>query len=87
MITSAYTKQELQARIDKVKAQIETYEDAITALSTGAQTYMLDTGQSRQSVTRANLASLNKTLNDMEVKLQRLNAQMCGGVFVARPGF
>jgi hypothetical protein len=39
-----------------------------TALS--AQEYSLDTGQGRQSVKRANLSDINKTIRELELELE-----------------
>lgn len=69
----------LQARIDARKAQILATEAAITALLGGAQSYTLDTGQTRQTVTKANLSELRKTLQWLESELARLDEQLNGG--------
>lgn len=79
----------LQARIDATKLQIVAYEDALLALAgTGAQEYMLDTGQSRQRVTKLDLKALNAVLdslvNRLEVYEQRLNAN---GNSIGRPAW
>ena len=80
----------LEARIAKTKVLITAHEDAIEAILAGGamQAYTLDTGQSRQSVTRADLSNLEKTLdslyNRLDVFCARLNLS---GVVVARPGF
>ena len=51
----------IQARIDATKAQIIAYEDAALALATGGvQSYTLDTGQSRQTVTKIELSALKR---------------------------
>ena len=60
------------ARIAKTIALIEVYEDALLAIAGGAQTYSLDTGQTRTSVTKANLTSMRTTLDALE---NRLNYQ------------
>ena len=50
------------SRHPKTEELIEKYEDAILAISTGAvQTYHLDTGQTRQSVTKMHLSQLQAT--------------------------
>lgn len=66
----------IQARIDAKKALIVSIETAIAALVTGAQMYSLDTGQTRTSVTKANLASLKNTLRDLESELASLETQL-----------
>lgn len=77
----------LEERITKTKALIEAYEDAILALSSGAQSYTLDTGQTRQTVTKAQLSQLSTTLDRLEGRLQRLIDMRCGAGTYVRPGF
>jgi len=77
----------LNARITRTETLIVAYEDAIEALSTGAQTYMLDTGQTRQSVTKANLATLRGQLSALENRREVLRARLNGAGFNARPGW
>ncbi len=75
-------------RIAKTKALILAYEDAILALSTGAQSYTLNTGQTQQTVTKGNVASLRDTLKWLESRLANLQADACGGAAThVVPGF
>lgn len=74
-------------RIARTRQAIERYEDAIEALSSGAQTYHLDTGQTRQIVTRAQLSQLKNTLQYLENRLSTLEARVCGATVIGRPGF
>ena len=80
----------LTKRIAKTKVVIEAYEDAILAL-TGAgavESYTLDTGQSRQTVTRSNLKELNTTLDGLYNRLGTMEArQTGGGVVTVRPSW
>lgn len=70
----------LQARITATEAQIVAYEDAITALvSTGIQQYTIDTGQTRQVVTRLDVVRLNKDLDALYNRLVILTARLSGG--------
>lgn len=77
-------------RIAKTKLIIEAYEDAILAL-TGAgavESYTLDTGQSRQTVTRSNLKDINDTLDGLYNRLCTMQARLTGGgVLIARPAW
>lgn len=78
----------LKERITKTKLLIEAYEDAILALSTGGgvQSYTLDTGQSRQTVTRYDLDGLNETLDALYNRLCTFEARLNGsGTTHARP--
>lgn len=77
-----------RARIDQIQAQIIAYEDALTAFaSNGAlQSYTIDTGQTTQTVTRANLAQLRNTVTGLYNQLATLEARVCGsGVTHMRP--
>ena len=80
-------KEWLDARIEKTKDLIVKYEDAIDALSSGAQTYSLDTGQTSQSVTKAQLGSLRNMLQELENRLERLKAKRYGRAVNVIPGF
>lgn len=75
------------ARIAKTEALIEVYEDALAALGAegGVQSYSIDTGQSRQNVTRADVPSINRMLDTLYNRLATLEARVHGGSTVARP--
>ena len=82
-------RQFLIERIEATKAQIIAYDNAITALAANpVQSYTLDTGQSRQTVTRFDLASLQRQLASLENKLATLCARLNGsGVFRGVPAW
>lgn len=77
----------LDERIERTKSLIVIYEDAIGALAGGAQMYQLDTGQTRQLVQKANLATLRDTLSELENRLSTLQARRCGAGACGRPTF
>lgn len=79
----------LQERIDATKAQIIAYEDAATALAGGGvQSYTLDTGQSRQTVTRLDLRALQDKIDSLYNRLATLEARLNGsGTITARPAW
>lgn len=78
----------LEARLTKTEALIEAYEDAILALATGAQTYSLDTGQSRQTVTKAQLSQLRNALAELENRRAALQSRLHGTARIhITPGF
>lgn len=81
----AFTKE----RITATKALIVAYEDAVTALGTqgGVVSYTLDTGQSRQTVTRADISSLNRMLDSLYNRLATLEARLNGASITARPAW
>lgn len=78
----------LESRICAAESAIVKYEDAILQLSTGAvQSYTLDTGQTRQTVTKANLTELRHALSGLENRREVLRAKLYGGTVNVRPGF
>lgn len=68
---------------------IEQVEDAILQLSTGATlSYSLDTGQSRQSVTKQSLGQLKNLLSNLENRRAALRSRLgCGGSKQMTPGW
>ncbi len=74
-------------RITATKAQIVAYEDALLAFGTNGaiQSYTLDTGQSRQTVTRADLSTMNKVLDGLYNRCATLEARLTGGTTQVRP--
>lgn len=79
----------LLTRIEKTKALIEAYEDAILALApdSGINSYELDTGQGKQKVTRADSQKLNTTLDSLYNRLVTMEARCTGsGVVQVRAG-
>ena len=80
---------QIQARIDATLAQIDAYEAAALALATGgAQSYTLDTGQTRQTVTKLDLDAIQKTLDSLYNRCVTLSARLNGSnVTIARPAW
>lgn len=76
-------------QIERTKAQIIAWEDAELALSAGGvQSYTLDTGQTRQTVTKADLSSIRITIDNLLNRLVTLEARLGnGGVIIARPAW
>lgn len=78
----------IQARIDATKAQIIAYEDAATALAGGVQSYTLDTGQTRQTVTKLDLSAIQRTIDSLYNRCATLEARLNGsGTITARPAW
>jgi len=79
----------LTNRIAIVQAQIVAYEDMLSAFaSDGAiQSYSLDTGQSRQTVSRSQLASVRILLDGLYNRLATFEARLYGSSITARPGW
>jgi hypothetical protein len=69
----------LQDRIDATKLQIAAYEDAALALGSGnVQSYTLDTGQTRQTVTKIDLTQIQKTIDQLYNRCATLDARLNG---------
>lgn len=79
----------INERITATKAMIVAYEDAATALgSGGTQSYTLDTGQSRQTVTKVDLADIQKTIDSLYNRCATLEARLNGsGVVTGGPSW
>lgn len=85
---SVITDEWLEARVVATKAAIEAIELALVALAGGAQSYSLDTGQSRQVVQKADVGTLRATLLSQYNLLAWLKSQLCGtGAARVIPGF
>jgi hypothetical protein len=77
----------IRARITAVEAQIVAYEAAVLALGSGVQSYELDTGQTRQRVTKVDLLRLSGILDSLMNRRQTLRALLNGGGTHVIPGF
>lgn len=77
----------LMERIAATKALIIKYEEAIDTVSTDGQSYSMDTGQTRQLVTQAQLGSLQLTLQRLETRLSTYQQRLCGAQTYVRPGW
>ena len=78
----------IQDRITATKAQIVAYENAATALAAGVQSYTLDTGQSRQTVTKLDISALQKTIDSLYNRCATLEARLNGsGTVTTRPAW
>lgn len=77
---------DLAARITATKALIDAFEAATLALAIGGiQSYTLDTGQTRQTVTKLDLKSIQDTLDMLYNRCAMLEARLNGGnVTIAR---
>ena len=79
----------LQERLTAKKAQLAIYDAAVKALNSNVEHYDLDTGQSRQRVTRTDMARLQSTIRMLETDIclleNRLNG--CGAVVYGKPSY
>jgi len=74
-------------QLEKAKTQLVALDEAIAALEGGAFSYSLDTGQSRQSVTKQQVGSLYSQQKRLLARIAELEAKCFGQGAVARPGF
>lgn len=83
------TNQMLQTRLTNLETQLDDMDAAIIGISAGTlESYTLDTGQDRQTVTKLNLKALvaarDSVLNQYDVICTRLNRS---GSPIVRPCF
>ena len=77
-----------QASLAATKLAITAYEAAQLALITGGvQSYLLDTGQTRQTVTKLDLKDMQKALDMLYNRCTMLTARLNGAVTIARPAW
>ena len=78
----------LQSRIDACKAQIVAYEAAVLDLASGVQHTSLNTGQTTQVVTYADLGQLQRALDALLNRLATLEARRnADGAVNVRPAW
>lgn len=78
----------INARIAACKTAIVAFETAISTVGGGAQSYTVDTGQTRMTVTRANLTEARNSLEYWEDRLQYWANKLEGtGRTVAKPAW
>ena len=83
-MNAALTKQLLAT----TEAQLLAWMDAQTALAanTGVQSYTIDTGQTRQTVTRADIDKVNAMIDSLMNRCAVLQQRLTGaGNSIARP--
>lgn len=66
-------------QVEVIKAKIVAYNTAAANIASGAiQSYEIETGQTRQKVTRANVAELERAIQSLMNQLATLEARLCG---------
>lgn len=75
----------IQARIDATKLLIVAYEDALAALAGGVMSYTLDTGQTKQTVTKYNITEMNNIVASLYNRCATLEARLKGGSGIGVP--
>jgi Flp pilus assembly protein TadG len=77
-----------QGRLDKKKALLAAFDDALLAIAGGAQSYSIDTGQTRQVVTKANLTETRNMMATLEAEIATLMQRLGGcGTIQVRPAW
>lgn len=76
-----------EARITKLQELVEAYEAAILVVSTTGQSYTLDTGQSKQTVNRGNLMTLQSQVDSWLNEIAVLEQRLYGRAKIVRPLF
>jgi hypothetical protein len=75
-------------RLAAKKALLLACDVAITAVLAGAQSYQLNTGQSQQLVTKANVGSVRLLMKQLETEISTLQLRLNGcASFNMRPGW
>ena len=76
-------------RITATKGLIVAYEGALLALAAGGgvESYTFDSGQNRQTVTRANIPAMQNMLTALYNQLATLEARVYGGTTLVRPAW
>lgn len=75
-----------EARLVKLRALIDAYDDAILQLSTGAvMQYSIDTGQTRQTVTKQQISQIKNVRDSLANEYETLRARLCGAGVNVRP--
>jgi hypothetical protein len=75
-------------QIQLIEAQIIAYRTAVTAVSTNAvQSYELDTGQTRERVTKVDLLRLNGIISSLMNERATLRALLYGGSTHVTPNY
>lgn len=79
----------IQARIDATKLLIVAYEDAALSIASGAiEEYMIDTGQTRQRVTKLNIQHLHALIDGLYNRCVMLETRLNGGgTIIGKPGW
>jgi hypothetical protein len=74
-------------RINATRALIVKYEAALDAFAMGAQSYSLDTGQTRQTITKQQLGSVQLTLSRLESRLSTYEMRLGCARLYMRPAW
>lgn len=77
-----------QERLAACQLQVAAYEDASLALASGQiQSYTLDTGQTRQTVTKLDLEWINTAIDSLLNRCATIEARLNGAALQTRPAW
>lgn len=77
----------IESRITAAQAALTQVDAAIATVLGGGQSYSLDSGQTRQTVQRGSLESLQKLKEHYENQILVLNRRLCGSATIMQPGW
>lgn len=79
----------IKSQIERIQARLDLYNDALDALIIGGvQSYTLDTGQSKQTVTKMDIDKLEERREKLINELNMLSARLTGSnVSIGRPSW
>lgn len=66
----------LAAQLEQTEQMITATNTAIIAILGGAQSYTLDTGQSRQTVTKSTLGELRLALRELDNRRKEIRSEL-----------
>jgi len=81
------TTEEIQTELACARELLAAVQDAIKSVLCGGQSYSLDSGQTRQSVTRSTLGELRKMRRELKDEIDALETQLSGAGFYGRTAF
>ena len=77
----------IRDRIEATQELILAIEAAMVSVAGGATSYTIDSGQTRQTVTKSTSGELKNTLNELENRRAVLRSQLNGTKVNLRPGW
>lgn len=86
-VTDATERAFYEARIAATEASIVAYETGLDAFAAGAASYTLDTGQTRQTVTKANITEMRRHLDSLYNRRATLKARLDGAASIGRGAY
>ena len=73
--------------VSAIQADLDAAYAGRIAIMSGAQSYSIDSGQSKKTVTRASLREINSTITALERELENASDDANGGAGIVSPSF